>query len=283
MREVIDRLKGDKLSLVGLAILGLFILIAALAPLISPYDPWYRDTPMQSPGGAHLLGTNDVGQDILSEIIYGGRVSLFIVFFSTITATVIGLVVGLLSGYYEKLGFVLMRVVDVFLVIPRFPIIIIMAAFLRPGMWNLIALFVIFGWPVTARIIRSGVLTQKNREYVEGVKMLGASDPYILAHYIFPAILPLVLVQLIVEATHVILAESGLSFLGLGDPTAKSWGMILHYAFEYPSIFISDVWIRWMLPAGICITLTIFAFTFIGRSLEEWANPRIRRWAPARL
>ena len=283
MRELLARLKGDKLGLVGLAILGLFILIAVLAPYISPYDPWYRGMPMQPSGGEHRLGTNDVGQDILSEIIYGARVSLFIAFFSTIIATAIGVGVGLLSGYYEKLEFALMRIVDIFLVIPRFPVIIIIAAFLRPGMWNLIALFVIFGWPVTARIIRAEVLTQKNREYVEGVRMLGASDRYILARYIFPSILPLALVQLIVEAMHVILAEAGLSFLGLSDPTAKSWGMILHYAFEHPSIFISDLWVRWMLPAGLCITLTILAFTFITHSLEEWANPRIGRWSVARL
>ena len=158
----------------------------------------------------------------------------------------------------------------------RLPLIIVIAAFIRPSIWNLIFIFVLFGWPFTARIIRSEVLSLRNRPYVDAARMLGTGDFYILWRHILPNVVPLVIVQLIMEARHVILAESGLSFLGLGDPTAKSWGMILHYAFVYPTIFISDLWKWWMLPAGLCITFTILSLTFIGYALEELVNPRLR-------
>lgn len=271
------------LSLVGVSILALLALVAILAPHVAPFDPWERGTPMLSPSGKHLLGTNDIGQDLFSELLYGARTSLFIAFFASVASTAIGVSLGLLSGYYSRLGFVAMRVVDVFLLVPRFPLIILIATLLTPSVWNLILIFVIFGWPRTTRIIRSEVLSQRNREYVDGVRMLGAWDPYVIRRYVFPQVLPLALVQLVLEASHVILAESGLSFLGLGDPAAKSWGTMLHYAFEYPSIFVSDVWVRWMLPPGACITLAVLALVFLGHAWEEWANPRLRQWSPARM
>jgi len=212
----------------------------------------------------------------LSELIYGSRVSLFIAFFVSLVSGLIGTALGLLSGYFERVGFFIMRIVDAFLAIPRLPLIIVIAAFIRPSIWNLIFIFVLFGWPFTARIIRSEVLSLRNRPYVDAARMLGARDFYILWRHILPNVVPLIIVQLIMEARHVILAESGLSFLGLGDPTAKSWGMILHYAFVYPTIFISDLWKWWMLPAGLCITFTILSLTFIGYALEELVNPRLR-------
>jgi peptide/nickel transport system permease protein len=283
MKRLLEPLTRQPLGIVGAVLLALFALAALLAPYVAPFDPWERGTPMLAPSGEHLLGTNDVGQDLFSELLYGARNSLLIAAVASVGATAIGLVLGLLSGYYSKLGFVAMRLVDISLLIPRFPLIILMATLLAPSVWNLILLFTVLGWPSTTRIIRSAVLSQRNREYVDGVQMLGARDPYVLRRYIFPQVLPLAIVQLVLEASYVILAESGIAFLGLGDPTAKSWGTMLHYAFEYPAIFVSDVWIRWMLPAGVCISLTVLALVFLGHALEEWANPRLKQWAPARM
>ncbi len=268
--------KKKRLGLVGLAILLFFIVMAVFAPYIAPCDPHEMYKPIEHPSSEHLLGTNDIGQDILSELIYGARVSLFIAFFVSAVSCIIGTFLGLLSGYFERFGFFLMRIVDVFLAIPRLPLIIVIAAFMRPSIWNLIVIFIILGWPITTRVIRSEVLSLRHRNYVEAAKMIGATDSYILRKYILPGVLPLVVVRLIIEATHVILAEAGLSFLGLGDPIAKSWGMILHYAFVYPTIFISDIWKWWMLPAGLCIVFTILSLTFIGYALEEIVNPRLR-------
>ena len=268
--------KESRLGLIGLVILLFFVTLAVFAPYIAPYDPHEMFKPMEHPGSDHLLGTNDIGQDILSELIYGARVSLFIAFFVSVVSGIIGTVFGLLSGYFEMFGFFLMRIVDAFLAIPRLPLIIVIAAFMRPSIWNLIFIFIILGWPITTRIIRSEVLSLRTRNYVEAARMVGAPDTYILMKHILPNVFPLLVVRLIIEASHVIIAESSLSFLGLGDPVVKSWGMILHYAFVYPTIFISDLWMWWMLPAGLCITLTILSLTFIGYALEELVNPRLR-------
>ncbi len=280
IEDTIAFLKGYKnsvIGLVGLGILIFFVVVAIFAPYIAPYDPHEMYKPVRHPNSDHLLGTNHIGQDILSELIYGTRVSLFIAFISSIIASYIGTSLGLIAGYFEKFGFFFMRIVDGFLAIPRLPLIIVIAAFMRPSIWNLIFIFVLFGWPFTARIIRSEVLSLRNRPYVDAVRMLGAGNFYILCRHILPNVIPLVVVQLIMEASHVVLAEASLSFLGLGDPTTKSWGMILHYAFEYPTIFISDLWKWWMLPAGLCITFTILSLTFIGYALEDLVNPRLRR------
>lgn len=276
MSRLFEAIRGQKLALVGLSLLALFGLLAAFAPYLSPHDPEEMYTPMLPPSRLHPLGTNDIGQDILSELLYGARFSLLIGFLSAAVSTVIGLCLGLISGYYDRLGFAIMRAVDVFLAIPRFPLIILMTAFLRPGFRTLVFFFVLFGWPRATRLVRSQVLTERNREHMDAARLIGASDLRILSRHLLPSVIPITLVRFIMEFQHVILAESGLSFLGLGDPTIKSWGTILHYAFEYPTIFISNVlWVRWVVPPGACITLVVLALTFVGFSLEGWAEPRL--------
>ena len=270
-------IEGRKiLGSVGLGILAVFVIVAVLAPYIAPYNPHQMFRPMEHPSSRHLLGTNDIGNDILSEIIYGTRVSLFIAFVVSAISMLVGTSLGLIAGYFDKLGFVIMRVVDIFLTIPRLPLIIVIAASMRPSIWNLIAIFLIFGWTMTARIIRSEVLTLRSRYYIDATKMIGGSDCYILWRHILPNVIPLVVVQFIMEAIHVIFTEAGLSFLGLGDPVARSWGMVLHYAFECPIIYVSDVWMWWMLPPGLCIVLTVLGLTFVGYALEETLNPKLK-------
>ena len=269
--------KKNRLGLVGVGLLVVFVLTAIFAPFLAPYDPHQRFETTEPPNSEHLLGTNHVGQDILSELIYGTRVSLFVTLVASAAAAFIGTLVGLAAGYFKRLDFLLMRVVDLFLTIPRLPLIILIAAFLRPSVLNLVFVFAFFEWSVTARVIRSEVLTLKTRSYVDAARMLGAGDFHILGRHILPNVVPLVVVQLVLVSRYIILAESGLSFIGLGDPTAKSWGMMLHDAFEYPTIFITDLWKWWMLPAGLLIGLTILSLSFIGYALEEVVNPRLKR------
>jgi len=276
MTQFLVEARGRNLALVGMAVLLLFGLGAAFAPLLAPYDPGEMNTPMLPPSGQHPLGTNDVGQDIFSELLYGARFSLLIGFLSAILSTAIGVVLGVVSGYYDRLGFAIMRVVDVFLAVPRFPLIILMAAFLRPGLETLVLFFVLFGWPWATRLVRSQILSERNKNYIEAARMLGAGDSRVLWVHLVPSAIPIALVHFIMEFQHVVLAESGLSFLGLGDPTLKSWGTMLYHAFRYPTIFISDLWVRWMLPPGLCITLVVLALTLVGYAVEEWANPRLR-------
>jgi peptide/nickel transport system permease protein len=275
MSRLFEAIRGQKLALIGLAMLALFGLLAVFAPYLSPYDPEEMYTPMLPPTRLHLLGTNDIGQDIFSELLYGARFSLLIGFLSAAISTAIGLWLGLIAGYYDRLGFAIMRVVDVFLAVPRFPLIILMAAFLRPGLRTLVLFFVLFGWPRATRLVRSQILSERNKGYVDAARMLGASNFRILSRHLLPSVIPINLVRFIMEFQHVILAESGLSFLGLGNPIIKSWGTILHYAFEYPTIFISNVWVRWVVPPGACITMVVLALTLVGFSLEGWAEPRL--------
>lgn len=230
---------------------------------------------MLPPSLSHPLGTNDIGQDVLSELLYGARFSLLVGCLAAGLSTVIGVVLGLLAGYYDRLGFALMRVVDVFLAVPRFPLIVFLAAFLNPGFWTLVLFFTLFGWTKTTRLVRSQILSERHDGYVEAAVAVGAGDVRILVRHLLPGTLSVALVRFIIEFQHVILAESGLSFLGLGDPTVKSWGVMLRYAFEYPTIFISDVWVRWAAPPGLCITLVVLGLTLVGFSLETWTNPRL--------
>jgi len=276
MTRLFGRLREQRLALAGVVALLLLSLIAVLAPVLSPYDPEAMNVPMLPPGRQHLLGTNDVGQDIFSELLYGARFSLLIGFLSAFLSTIIGVMLGVISGYCDRLGFTLMRVVDVFLAVPRFPLIILMAAFMRPGLETLILFFVLFGWPRATRLVRSQVLSERNKSYIEAARMLGAGDGRVLWIHLVPSTIPIALACFILGFQHVILAESGLSFLGLGDPTVKSWGTMLYHAFQYPTIFISDLWVRWMLPPGACITFVVLALTLIGYFIEEWADPRLR-------
>ena len=263
------------LGVVGWGLLALFSLAAVSAPGVSPHDPTAMHAPMLPPSLSHPLGTNDIGQDILSELLYGARFSLLVGCLAAGFSTVAGVFLGVLAGYYDRLGFVIMRVVDIFLAVPRFPLIVFLAAFLKPGFWTLVLFFTLFGWTKTTRLVRSQILSQRHDGYVEAAVAVGVNDRRILLRHLLPGTLSVALVRFIVEFQHVILAESGLSFLGLGDPTVKSWGSMLRYAFEYPTIFISDVWIRWAAPPGLCITLVVLGLTFVGFSLETRVNPRL--------
>ncbi len=224
----------------------------------------------------NALGTNDVGHDILTELLYGARTSLFLGALAATLSTAIGLVLGVIAGYYPRIGFAMMRVVDIFLAVPRLPLIIFLAAFLKPGFWTLASFFTLLGWTRTTRVVSAQVLSEREKDYVKAAIAMGAGDPRILVHHLVPGTTGITIMRFIVDFQHVILAESGLSFLGLGDPTLKSWGAILHYAFEYPTIFISDLWLRWAAQAGLCITLVVLALTLIGFSLDARTNPRLR-------
>jgi ABC-type dipeptide/oligopeptide/nickel transport system permease subunit len=263
------------LGFIGWSVLAVFTLTALFAPWVAPHDPAALAEPMLPPSTLHPLGTNDIGQDILSELLHGARFSLLVGALAAGISTAVGIALGVVAGYYDRIGFALMRIVDVFLAVPRFPLIVFLAAFLKPGFWTLVLFFLLFGWPKTTRLVRAQVLSERHNGYVEAAVAVGVGDVRILTRHLLPGTLSIGLVRFIVEFQHVILAESGLSFLGLGDPTVKSWGTILHYAFQYPTIFISDVWIWWAAPPGICITLVALALTFVGFSLEAWANPQL--------
>jgi peptide/nickel transport system permease protein len=277
-RDNIKLFFGNRLGVIGTVIIAAFIITTVFAPYISPYDAYERTgPPFAAPSSEHWLGTNDIGQDILSELIYGTRVSLVIGLLSAAVAMVIGTIIGLVAGYLGgKVDAVLMRVVDISLVLPMLPMMILLAAFLGPSFWNMIIVIGILSWSRPARVIRSQVLTLRNKGYIEAVKVVGAKPSYIIMKHILPPTLSIIISQLILVSSRSILMEASLSFLGLGDASQKSWGMMLYYA-QNRSAFLTNAWIWWILPPGLLITLLVISFAYIGNSLEQIVNPRLRR------
>lgn len=255
----------------GLGILTLVLLVALGAPLLSPYDPHaFTGQPLEHPGREHWLGTNDVGQDILTELIYGARISLLIALGAAIgtvsLGTVVGSVAGYAGGWVDKL---LMGLVDILMALPRLPLLILLAAFLGAGLGQTMFSITLLFWPATARVIRARVQVVRQRGYVRQAKGFGGSTGYILYRHILPEITPLLLAGLVTAAGQAVAMESGLAFLGLGNPTAKSWGLMMRFALNLPGLLLTDRWLWWLLPPGICITLLILGLTFTGTGLEQ--------------
>jgi peptide/nickel transport system permease protein len=254
--------------LIGLLFLALFLILAIFAPLISPYDPWEPGMPFLPPSGTHPFGTNDIGQDIFSELVYGTRISLFVGFLAAFVSVVIGTLVGLFSGYLRgATDEALMGATDIVLIIPSLPLMIILAAHTSPSIWNIILVVGLLWWCSTARVVRSRVLQLREMPFVEAVRSLGAGDLYIVFRHVLPNTLQVILAKFILAVAGAMLTEASLSFLGLGDPLQKSWGMMLNYAFSRGG-FINGYW-WWYLPPGICISLAVLSFVLIGFGLEE--------------
>lgn len=271
-------IRGNRLALIGLGLLIFFALLAIFAPVIVPFDPdAYVARPFLRPNSTHLLGTNDVGQDIFSELLVGARISLSIGLLAAVVSIVLGCLVGLIAGYFGgRIDAALMRLVDMVLVIPFLPLMILLAAYLGPSFWNLILVIGLLTWAQPARIIRSQVLSLKTRGYVEAGRAIGTKVNRILRQHVLPGVIPLALSQFVLAASQSILIEASLSFLGLGDPVTKSWGTILFYA-QARGAFLTDAWMWWVVPPGILITLVVAGFAFSGLALEEIADPKLRR------
>lgn len=264
-------IEKTNLNFVGISIFLVFLLLAIAAGFISPYDPWDRFEPYSSPSVTHILGTNDIGNDILSELVYGARVSLIVGFGASIIATLLGIIMGLLSGYYSGLtDEILMAMTDISLMIPRIPLIIILAALLRPSFWTIMLLIGFLWWPTTARVVRSSTLQLRNASFVLSAKSIGFSDKKILLSDILPNILYVIIPKFMLTIASAMFSEASISFLGLGDPSMKSWGMMLNFAFMKGGL-INEMW-WWYIPPGFCIVAVVFSLMLIGFSLEEKEN-----------
>lgn len=220
-----------------------------------------------------LLGTDQRGRDILSQLVYGARISLFIGLLSAALSVTIGLAFGLVSGYLGKIvDEVIMRFTDMLLVLPTLPLMIVLIAVLGPSIWNIILLIGLLGWMGFARLVRSQVLSLKERLFIEAAKAVGAGKSYIITRHILPNVMGLVYVSLAMSVPGAILAEAALSWLGLFDPRVMSWGRMLHDAqFEQG---IQKWW--WMMPPGICIAVVSLSFILLGYALDEIFNPKLR-------
>ncbi len=267
------------IALVGAVVLAAYVAIAVAAPALAPYDPaGFVGQPLEWPSARHWLGTNDVGQDILSELVYGTRASLTIAVASACASLAIAIVVGTTAGYARGwLDALLMRAVDVVLALPQRPLMIVLAAYLPPSLWTTIVVISVLGWPVPARVLRAQTLAVRIEPYVAAAQQLGAGSGRVIRRHLLPALGPILLATFVGQAGRAVALEAGLAFLGLGDPLLKSWGAIMHAALSYSGIYFTPNWSWWLLPAGANISLLILAFTLVGVGLEERLDPRLRR------
>ena len=268
-------LRRQKFSVkLGIFILAVLIFIGIFGPKLAPYDPYKMGRPYQRPSAEHWLGTNDVGQDLFSELIYGARVSLIIGVVSALTVTVIGSAVGVTAGYYGGItDRVLMEVAAIFQAVPSLPVTIVLVAFLSASIKNLIIAICITAWSGTARIIRTRVMQLKTMPFIRIEQTMGAGDAYIMARHVLPNIADLVFVRGVLSVGSAMLTEASLSFLGLGVIGQKSWGGTLHYAFFRNGVVNGFWW--WYLPPIICISLSVLGFMLLGRI--QFDKPAERR------
>jgi peptide/nickel transport system permease protein len=267
-------------GIIGLIALGAFVALALLAPmLVDPENLEVVNTtenPQWAPPSEFPpLGTDRYGRPIWDQLVYGSRISLLVGVAATLLAIVIGTVVGVAAGYFG--GWTdsgLSRLTEWFLVIPFLPLAIVLAAILGPSVRNIILVIGITSWPTTARLIRAQVLTLKQRLYVERSRALGAGGSHILGKHILPNVMPLVLANATLTVPIAILSETALAFLGLGDPSAVSWGQMLEEAYSAGALGREAWW--WYVPPGLCVIAVVLAFTLVGRALEEALDPRLR-------
>jgi peptide/nickel transport system permease protein len=273
----------NRKGVLGLSLVLFFFVVAGLADYISPFNPAIIESTRTwlPPNSVNWLGTDWFGHDLFSQMIYGTRVSLFVGVFATLISAVIGTLIGLFGGYYgERLGEFLERVIDFFLVVPYLPLIIVLVAVFEatgtpiPVLWVIILVVGITGWSGTARVIRSQVLSVKERQFIERARSVGAGDMRIMIRHILPNVFPLVFANAVLTVAGSVLAEVTLDFLGLGDVTTISWGMILHFALSNNAVYRGAWW--WVLPPGVAIILLVMGFTLVGYSVEEISNPRLR-------
>ncbi len=275
-------LRRDKFALAGVLIYLFFFVVALFAPLIAPYDPmeiqtkgdeWLTNHP---PSAQFWLGTTNLGRDIFSQLVYGSRAALLVGFTAAFSVVLIGTIVGLIAGYYGGMvDTVLMRLTDIAFGIPFLPFVIVLVAFLKPSIWNVVLAMAFLLWRDTGRVIRSQVLSIRERGFVEAAQVSGAKNWRIIFIYIAPNVLPLSFLYGSLAVGWAILTEASVSFLGFGDPNVISWGFMLQDA--YVSQAMAREAYYWIIPPGLCIMLTVMAGFFIGRGYEELLFPRLRK------
>jgi peptide/nickel transport system permease protein len=268
--------RKNKLGLVGAGIVLVLAGIALLAPLLSPYDPTELDAQriLSPPSRAHCFGTDRLGRDVLSRIIWGSRISLLVGFIAVGIATSIGVLVGSLAGYYGRwVDSLIMRFVDLMLCFPTFFLILAVIAFLEPSIWNIMVVIGATGWMGVARLVRAEFLSLKEREFVLSARALGASDLRIILRHILPNALAPVLVSATLGVAGAILTESALSFLGIGiQPPTPSWGNILTGGKD-------NLEIAWWLSffPGLAILVTVLGYNLLGEGIRDALDPRLRQ------
>jgi peptide/nickel transport system permease protein len=274
-REFLGRLTSNRLAVSGMILVAGMLAVALGASWLAPYDPNFINLKevLMPPSASHLLGTDVLGRDVLSRIIFGARISLLVGFVAVGIATLIGVVVGSLSGFYGGwVDRILMRLVDVMLCFPVFFLILAVIAFLGPSIWNIMVVIGFTSWMGVARLVRAEFLSLREREFVVAAQSLGASDVRLILGHLLPNALNPVMVSATLGVAGAILTESALSFLGLGvQPPTPSWGNILTMGKD-------NIEIAWWLSLfpGLAILVTVMSYNLLGEGIREAIDPRLQ-------
>jgi peptide/nickel transport system permease protein len=272
---MIKELSRNRMAAAGSIFILAILAFAVFAPFIAPYDPAHIDTDniLAAPSAGHIFGTDTLGRDIFSRIIYGSRISLSIGFIAVGIAIMIGIAFGSIAGYYGgRVDSILMRFVDIMLCFPTFFLILAVIALLEPSIFNIMIVIGATSWMSVARLVRAEVLSLKERDYVTCARVMGASDTWIIFRHLIPNAIAPVLVSATLGIGGAILVESALSFLGIGvQPPTPSWGNILMDGK-------STLGVAWWLTIfpGIFITLTVLAYNLLGEALRDMLEPRLK-------
>jgi len=253
----------------------LFGAIIAVGPPLAPFDPWDMSfDPISPASGKHLLGINDGGQDIFSELLYAIRNTVIFGLKSGLVALAFGVLMGALAGWFGGfVDMVLMRIADILLAIPAIMILILTAALLRPSPTLLALILSGLMWPTISKAIRAQTLSLKESLHVKAAKQMGGGHWYIIRRHLIPEMFPLYLIGFAAKARMAMFMEASLAFLGLFDPSRKSLGMMISYALNY---FYMDIWWNWLFPPILCLSLLIMTVTFLAISMEKALDPRLR-------
>jgi peptide/nickel transport system permease protein len=275
MKRAVRHFVFNPLSLLGILFLVILVFTGVLAPVLAPYDPVEisPDRRLTPPNSANWLGTDEVGRDILSRVIHGARISLQIGVTIVFFAAVIGLIIGLISGYFGGVwDQTLMRFTDVFMSFPTLILAIAMTAALGPSLFNAVLAMIIVWWPIYARLIRGEVLAVKEREYIRAIKALGARPFKIIFFHVLPNTIDVVVIRASIDFGNAVMFCAALSFIGLGaQPPQPEWGAMVTTGRDY----LRDAW--WLVTfPGMAIFLTVMGFNLFGDSLRDFLDPKLR-------
>ncbi|WP_392486274.1 oligopeptide ABC transporter permease [Haloimpatiens sp. FM7315] len=270
--------KKNILATIGLTIIVLLIVISILAPYITKYNPNANDlyNMYSPPSKEHILGTDEVGRDVFSRLVYGGRVSLLVGFSAMLVQLILGIILGMVSGYFG--GFIdkiIMMVVDIIMCFPFFVVAITIAAIVGPSIWNLICIIGFLSWPGIARIIRAEILSLKKNDYIMAAKAMGLNDGEIIINHLMPNVISPIIVAATLAIAEAILSEAALSFLGMGvRPPMPSWGNILSAAKNVTTL--QRQWWLWI-PAGVMVIIVVVSINFVGDGIRDYLDPINKR------
>lgn len=263
----------------GGVILSAIVAVALLAPLLAPFGPAELAGPsLQGPSARHRLGTNDIGQDVFSQLVWGSRTSLTVALPAAAVAVAVAVAVGVTAGLRGGLvDLAVARALDVLLAMPALPLLVLVAALVGPSRLTLLLLIGLMGWPGVARTLRSQTLSLRQRGFVAAAHGFGGGSWHLVRRHLVPALAPLLAAASLQLTAVGVFLESGLAFLGLSDPSTVSWGQVLRRAVNSPGLFETAQWAWWVVPSGLAVTLALLGLTLVAIGLEPWMNPRWQR------